>query len=84
MVGSCNRHKGKIPLDEAYVRKIKKKNIHCTTYSEINLSDEMEVLVIREENVKEILSGLNSGKSCGTDYINPRLLQELSDILNSI
>ena len=25
MVGSCNRHKGKIPLDEASVRKIKKK-----------------------------------------------------------
>ena len=35
-----------------------------TTYSAINLSAEMEVLVIREENVKEILSGLNSG-SCG-------------------
>ncbi len=25
MVGSCNRHKGKIPLDEASVTKIKKK-----------------------------------------------------------
>ena len=41
----------------------------------------MEVLVIREENVKEILSALNSGKSCGPDGIHPILLQELSDIL---
>ena len=40
----------------------------------INLSNEMEVLVIREENVKEILSGLNSGKSCGPDGIHPRLI----------
>ena len=47
----------------------------------INLSDEMEVLVIREENVKEILSGLNSGKSCGPDGIHPILLQERLDIL---
>ena len=39
------------------------------------------MLVIREENVKEILSGLNSGKSCGPDGIHPRLQQELSDIL---
>ena len=184
MVGSCNRHKGKIPLDEASVRKIKKKHTLWKRYMEtkdglyyaefckarnqvrkmtrklqkqfemklaaeaksnpkaiwkyinsktktrvgvselntdpadptsklttsdkekaevlgqffssvftvepdgdiphiptINLSAEMEVLVIREENVKEILSGLNSGKSCGSDGIHPRLLQELSDIL---
>ena len=39
------------------------------------------MLVIREENVKEILSGLNSDKSCRPDGIHPRLLQELSDIL---
>ena len=166
MVGSCNRHKGKIPLDEASVRKTKKKHTLWKRYMEtkdglyyaefckarnqvrkmtrklqkqfemklaaeaksnpkaiwkyinsktktrvgvselntdpadptsklttsdkekaevlgqffssvftvepdgdiphiptINLSAEMEVLVIREENVKEILSGLNSGKS---------------------
>ena len=39
------------------------------------------MLVIRGENVKEILSGLNSGISCGPDGIHPRILQELSDIL---
>ena len=42
-----------------------------------NISDEMEVLVIREEIVKEILSGLNSDKSRRPDGIHPRL----SDIL---
>ena len=46
----------------------------------IMFSNEMEVLVIREENVKEIRSGLNSGKSYGPDGIHPRLLQQLSDI----
>ena len=34
MVGSCNRHKGKIPLDEASVRKIKKKHTLWKRYME--------------------------------------------------
>ena len=38
MVGSCNRlrHKGKIPLDEAYVRKIKKTHTLWKRYMETN------------------------------------------------
>ena len=34
MVGSCNRHRGKILLDEASVRKIKKKHTLWKRYME--------------------------------------------------
>ena len=36
MVGSCNRHKGKIPLDEVSVRKIKKNHTLWKRYMETN------------------------------------------------